>query len=88
MEDKKEINSNHIYRLRKMMMAMLTLYAHQNDDLDDAAVLGAMAAVLCQMLVIRGNTIDEDVLHVLRETYKLVEIEHAMSEKEGAVATH
>lgn len=88
MEDTKEIKANHIYRLRKMLMAVLALYAQNEEDVDDASVLGAMAAVLCQMLVIRGNTIDEDVLHVLRETYKLVEIEHAMSEKEDAVSTH
>ena len=88
MTDTKETKANHIYRLRKMLMAVLALYAQNEEDVDDASVLGAMAAVLCQMLVIRGNTIDEDVLHVLRETYKLVEIEHAMSEKEDAVSTH
>ena len=80
--------SEHIHRLRSMMLGMLALYAKNNENVDDAAVLGALAAVLCQALIIRGNTIDDDVLHVLRETYKLVEIEHAMSEKEDAVSTH
>ena len=88
MEAKKEIKANHIYRLRKMLMAVLALYAQNEEDVDDASVLGALAAVLCQALVIRGNTIDDDVLHVLRETYKLVEIEYAMNEKEEAASTH
>lgn len=88
MTDKKETNASHIHRIRKMMMALLALYARNENDMDDAAVIGAVGAVFCEMLVIRGNTIDDDVLHVLRETYKLVEIEHAMNEKEDAVSTH
>jgi hypothetical protein len=80
--------SEHIHRLRSMMLGMLALYAQNNENVDDAAVLGALAAVLCQALIIRGNTIDDEVLHVLRETYKLVEIEYAMNEKEEAASTH
>lgn len=88
MEDTKEIKANHIHRLRKMLMAVLALYAKNEEDVDDASVLGALAAVLCQALVLRGQTIDDDILYVLRETYKLVEIEHAMNEKEEAASTH
>ena len=64
--------ANHIYRIRKAIMGFLTVYAHQHDDVDDAAMIGAIGAILCEMLIIRGNNLDEDVLHVLRETYKLV----------------
>ena len=88
MTDTKETRPNHIHQIRKMLMSMLALYARSEEDVDDASVIGALAAVLCQALVIRGNTIDDDVLHVLRETYKLVEIEYAMSEKEDAASTH
>ena len=88
MTDTKETRPNHIHQIRKMLMAVLALYAHSEEDVDDASVIGALAAVLCQALVIRGQTIDDDVLHVLRETYKLVEIEYAMSEKEEATSTH
>lgn len=80
--DTREGNANHIHTIRRAIMGFLALYVQQHDDIDDAAVIGAIGAVLCKILVIRGNELDDDVLHVLRETYKLVQIEQAMQEKE------
>lgn len=82
--------TNHVYQLRKLLMAALALYADTNkgDELDDSCILGALAAVLCHALIVRGNEIDEQVIDVLRRTYEVVEIEHAMQEKEEASETH
>ena len=81
---------NHIQRIRTLIMAALAMYAktHEGEELDDAAVLGALGAVFCHALIVRGNTIDDQTIDVLRRTYELVEIEHAMQEKEEASETH
>lgn len=77
-----ENKSEHIYRLRKILMATLALYVGQNDDLDDSHVLGAVSATLCDALLIKGVPFDDDLIETLRKTYAVCEIQHAMMDKE------
>ena len=81
---------NHVSPIRNLIMATLALYAktHEDEQLDDASILGALSAVFCHALIMRGHTIDEQVIDVLRKTYAHIEIEQAMQEKEEASETH
>ena len=80
--------ARHVAQLRRILMSVLALYVQEEDGVTDVEVVAALSATFCEALVVRGSEIDDDVLHVLRETYKLVAIEHAMREKEDSPATH
>ena len=77
-----ENKSEHIHRIRKILMASLAFYVGQNDDLDDSQVLGAIGATLCDVLIIKGVPFDDDLINTIRTTYAVCEIQHAMMDKE------
>ena len=78
-----ENKSEHIHRLRKILMTALAFYVGQNDDLDDSQVLGAIGATLCDALLIKGVAFDEGLIDTLRKTYAVCEIQYAMMDKEN-----
>lgn len=73
----------HVHHIRQAVMMTLSLYAHANDDVTDASMVGALAACLCDALIIRGAELDDDTIDVIRKTYDVCALQHAMKEKEG-----
>jgi hypothetical protein len=73
----------HIHNIRGAVMMTLSLYAKVHEDVTDAAMLGALSACLCDALIIRGQTLNDEVLDVIRKTYEVCELQHAMTEKQG-----
>ena len=73
----------HIHRIREAVMMTLSVYARAHDDVSDAQMIGALSACMCEALVIKGVPMSEDVLDTIRKTYEVVEIQHAMTDKEN-----
>lgn len=75
--------SKHIYHLRKMLMNTLAFYAGQHENVDDTHLMGAISAVLCDALIVKGVPFDDDLIDTLRKTYTVCEIQHAMTDKKN-----
>jgi hypothetical protein len=73
----------HIHNIRGAVMMTLSLYAKVHDDVTDAAMVGALAACLCDALIIRGQDLNDDCIDVIRKTYEVCALQHAMAEKHG-----
>ena len=73
----------HIHNIRAAVMTTLAVYAHAHDDVGDAAMVGALAACLCDALIIRGQDLNDDCIDVIRKTYEVCELQYAMTEKQG-----
>jgi len=73
----------HIHSIRSAVMMTLSLYARAHDDVNDSAMIGALAACLCDALLIRGVEFDDSVIDVIRKTYDVCALQHAMQEKQG-----
>jgi hypothetical protein len=78
-----ETKTPHVHNIRKTVMATLALYAHLHEDVDDAAMLGALSACLCDALIVRGQPLNDETVAVIRKTYEVCELQHAMAEKHG-----
>lgn len=76
-------NKPHIHSIRGAVMMTLSLYARAHDDVTDAAMVGALAACLCDALIIRGHELDDATIDVIRKTYEVCALQHAMQEKQG-----
>lgn len=76
-------NTPHISNLRSIIMLTLAAYAKTHDDVEDTHMVGALAAGLCDALIIKGMPLDDEVLDTIRKTYDLCEIQHAMMDKEN-----
>ena len=74
---------SHIHNIRGAVMMTLAVYANAHKDVTDAAMVGALAACLCDALIIRGQELNDEVLDVIRKTYEVCEIQRAMHEKQG-----
>lgn len=74
---------SHIHNIRSAVMMTLAVYANAHDDVTDGAMVGALAACLCDALLIRGQEFNEEVIDVIRKTYEVCEIQHAMRDKEN-----
>lgn len=72
---------NHIARLRAILRTSMALYVSSNEEVRDEHLMGSLAAVLCEALLVREVPID-DALETIRKTYEVVEMEMAMREKE------
>lgn len=73
----------HIHNIRGAVMMTLAVYASSHDDVNDGAMVGALAACLCDALIIRGQEFNEACIDVIRKTYEVCEIQRAMHEKQG-----
>jgi hypothetical protein len=73
----------HIHNIRQAVMMTLSVYAHAHDDVSDASMVGALAACLCDALIIRGQDLNDDCIDVIRKTYEVCALQHAMAEKHG-----
>lgn len=76
-------NKPHIHNIRQAVMLTLAVYAHANDDVNDAAMVGALAACLCDALIVRGQELNDECVDVIRKTYEVCALQHAMQEKQG-----
>lgn len=72
----------HIGTLRNLIMRTLALYAATHDDVNDAQMVGAISACLCDALIIKGAAFDDEVIDCIRKTYEVCAIQRAMTEKE------
>ena len=72
---------NHITRLRTILRVSMALYVGNNEGVEDPQLMGALAAVLCEALLVREVPID-DAIETIRKTYEVVQMEMAMKEKE------
>lgn len=72
----------HIHRIREAVMMTLSVYAHAHESVTDAEMLGALSACFCEALVIKGVPLSDELFDTLRKTYDVVEIHHAMQEKQ------
>jgi hypothetical protein len=73
----------HLHNIRKAVMTTLSMYAYMHDEVDDAAMLGALSACLCDALIIRGQPLNDETIDVIRKTYEVCELQHAMAEKQN-----
>ena len=73
----------HIHNIRGAVMMTLSLYARAHNDVTDAAMVGALAACLCDALIIRGQELNDECVDVIRKTYEVCALQHAMQEKQG-----
>lgn len=74
---------SHIHQIRQSIMMTLAVYVNAHNDVDDSAMLGALSACLCDALIIRGQPLNDEVIDVIRKTYEVCELQHAMTEKHG-----
>ena len=77
-------SSTNVARLRSVIMLTLAAFVRSRDNPKDAEVLGALAACLCDALIISGTPMSDEVLESIRKTYDLCAQEKALQEKEGA----
>ena len=73
--------ATHIANLRGLIMRTLAAYAGRHDGVTDDHLLAALAACLCDALIIKEIPFDDDVVNTIRKTYELCEIQHAMTDK-------
>jgi hypothetical protein len=78
-----ETQTPHIHYIRGLVMRTLSMYAHAHEDVTDAAMLGALSACLCDALIIRGQPLNDETIDVIRKTYEVCELQHAMAEKQN-----
>ena len=73
---------NHIHNIRHLIMRALALYAATHDDVNDAQMVGALSACMCDALIIKGASFDDEVIDCIRKTYEVCAVQRAMTEKE------
>mgnify|MGYP001428866237 CR=1 FL=1 len=79
-----ETKTPHLHNIRKAVMTTLAVYAYAHEnEVDDAAMLGALSACLCDALIIRGQPLNDETIDVIRKTYEVCELQHAMAEKQN-----
>ena len=61
---------NHLSRLRTILRVSMALYVGNNEGVDDPQLMGALAATLCEAIVLREVPIDD----ALETTLPLVKV--------------
>lgn len=74
--------ATHIGSIRNAIMRTLALYAAVNDDVQDSQMVAALAACLCDALIIKGAQFSDELVDSIRKTYEVCEIQRAMDERE------
>ena len=77
-------SSNNVHALRSSIMLLLTTFVASAKNPKDSEILGALAACLCDALIINGTPLNDEVVESIRKTYDLCAQERALQEKEGA----
>ena len=76
-------SSENVHALRSSIMVLVSAFMQSKRDPKVSEVLGALAACLCDTLLLNGTPLDDKVFDSIRKTYELCEMQQAMSEKDG-----